>query len=117
MLLIGTRRVDPSNAILSSGLSRRHRRRLPSRLHPSPRRRRVAARPAAAGFDEGGSGREGGAVADYFLKLDGIAGESVDAKHKDEIELVSFSWGVTQQLVTEGSGGASVGRAQFKDFE
>jgi len=35
-------------------------------------------------------------VADYFLKLDGIPGESTDAKHKDEIELVSFSWGVTQ---------------------
>jgi type VI secretion system secreted protein Hcp len=56
-------------------------------------------------------------VADYFLKLDGIAGESVDAKHKDEIELVSFSWGVTQQLLREGSGGASTGRAQFKEFE
>jgi type VI secretion system secreted protein Hcp len=56
-------------------------------------------------------------VAEYFLKLDGIAGESADAKHKDEIELVSFSCGVTQQLVTEGSGGASAGRAQFKDFE
>ena len=29
----------------------------------------------------------------YFLKLDGILGESTDAKHKGEIQLLSFSWG------------------------
>jgi type VI secretion system secreted protein Hcp len=55
-------------------------------------------------------------VADYFLKLDGIAGESRDAKHKDEIELVSFSWGVEQSGRGSGSGGGA-GRAQFKGFE
>jgi type VI secretion system secreted protein Hcp len=31
---------------------------------------------------------------DMFLKLDGIKGESVDAKHPNEIEVVSYSWGV-----------------------
>jgi type VI secretion system secreted protein Hcp len=31
---------------------------------------------------------------DMFLKLDGIQGESVDAKHHNEIEVVSYSWGV-----------------------
>ena len=30
-----------------------------------------------------------------FLKLDGIAGESTNKGHKDEIEVLSFSWGVT----------------------
>ena len=30
---------------------------------------------------------------DMFLKLDGIKGESKDDKHKDEIEILSFSWG------------------------
>jgi type VI secretion system secreted protein Hcp len=56
-------------------------------------------------------------VADYFLKLDGIAGESTDAKHKDEIELVSFSWGLTQTVVLSGAGGgAAAGRAKFHDF-
>ena len=57
-------------------------------------------------------------VANYFLKIDGISGESTDAKHKDQIELVSFSWGVTQ--LTGGpaaGGGAGAGRAQFKAFE
>ena len=32
---------------------------------------------------------------DMFLKLDGIQGESLDAKHPNEIEVVSYSWGVT----------------------
>jgi type VI secretion system secreted protein Hcp len=55
-------------------------------------------------------------VADYFLKLDGIQGESSDAKHKDEIELVSFQWGVAQSAGRPGSGGGA-GKAQFKSFE
>ena len=31
---------------------------------------------------------------DIFAKLGDIKGESLDAKHKDEIEVLSFSWGV-----------------------
>jgi type VI secretion system secreted protein Hcp len=55
-------------------------------------------------------------VAEYFLKLDGISGESQDAKHKNEIELVSFSWGVAQLGAERGLAGAGAGRAQFQDF-
>ena len=54
-------------------------------------------------------------MADYFLKLDGIPGESTDLKHKDEIELVSFSWGLTQSGSVGGGEGA--GRGQFKSLE
>ena len=43
------------------------------------------------------------ASADYFLKLEGVDGESKDDKHKGEIEIQSFSWGATQR---EGSGQA-----------
>ena len=32
---------------------------------------------------------------DYFLKIDGIDGESQDDKHKDWIEVLSFSWGTS----------------------
>jgi type VI protein secretion system component Hcp len=32
----------------------------------------------------------GGAQADYFLKIDGVDGESTDDKHKGEIQLESF---------------------------
>ncbi len=57
----------------------------------------------------------GGGIGTYFLKLDGIAGESTDAKHKDELELVSFSWGVTQAV--SGASGRGAGKAQVKQFE
>ena len=56
-------------------------------------------------------------MADYFLKLDGIAGESRDAKHKGEIELVSFSWGVTEAGGGGTGGGGGAGKAQLKEFQ
>lgn len=31
---------------------------------------------------------------DIFLKLDGIKGESQDVGHKDEIDVVSYHWGI-----------------------
>ena len=36
------------------------------------------------------------AAVDYFLKVDGIAGESQDAQHKGEIDVLSWSWGASQ---------------------
>ena len=44
---------------------------------------------------------------DMFLKIDTILGESVDARHKDEIDVLSFSWGTELELATGGSGGAT----------
>lgn len=35
------------------------------------------------------------AASDYLLEIDGIKGESTDSKHKDAIEIESFSWGAT----------------------
>ena len=37
-------------------------------------------------------------AADIFAKIGDIKGESIDAKHKDEIEVLSFSWGVTNSV-------------------
>ena len=53
---------------------------------------------------------------DYFLKLDGISGESRDAKHKDEIQLVSFAWGVTKPSDGGSATGRGAGRPTFEDF-
>jgi type VI secretion system secreted protein Hcp len=58
---------------------------------------------------------------DMFLKLDGIKGESTDRQHKDEIDLISFSWSETNAGRTFGGGGgtgagAGAGRAVFHDF-
>jgi type VI secretion system secreted protein Hcp len=57
-------------------------------------------------------------MADYFLKIDGIAGESTDAKHKGEIELTSYSWGVSQHVTASpgSGGGGGAGKAAFQDF-
>jgi len=43
-----------------------------------------------------------------FLKLDGIKGESKDEKHKNEIEILSFSWGMTNTPVMGGGGAGKV---------
>jgi type VI secretion system secreted protein Hcp len=49
--------------------------------------------------------------ADRFLKIDGIDGESSDAKHRNELEVLSFSWGVTQAITgTVSSSGTFTGQ-------
>jgi len=51
---------------------------------------------------------------EIFLKLDGIDGESADKQHAKEIDVLSYSDGLSQAPATPvGSGGASVGRAAF----
>jgi type VI secretion system secreted protein Hcp len=50
---------------------------------------------------------------DYFLQIDGIAGESTNAKHKGAIDLLSWSWGETN-TVAHGGGGA--GKVVFQDL-
>jgi type VI secretion system secreted protein Hcp len=56
------------------------------------------------------------AASDYLLELDGIKGESADKKHKDTIEIESFSWGVSQTGTASSGGGGGAGKATFKDF-
>jgi type VI secretion system secreted protein Hcp len=53
---------------------------------------------------------------DYFLKVDGIAGESKDDKHKGEIDVLAFSWGVSNEAGPSGGGGGGAGKAQFQDL-
>jgi len=53
---------------------------------------------------------------DIFLKIDGIKGESKDSKHKDSIEIVSWSWGVTQPATMSSGGGGGAGKASFGDL-
>src|SRR5262249_24450656 len=57
------------------------------------------------------------AQVDYFLKLDGIEGESSDHIHKGEIELLSFTIGGQHSgSGAGGSGGAGTGRVQVHDM-
>ena len=52
---------------------------------------------------------------DMFIKFDGIDGEATDAKHKGEIEVLSWNWGVTNTGHST-SGGGAVGKPQKQDF-
>src|SRR5688572_28893565 len=53
---------------------------------------------------------------DMFLKIDGIKGESKDAKHKDEIHIESFSWGMSQTGAHGSGGGGGAGKVQVHDI-
>jgi type VI secretion system secreted protein Hcp len=55
-------------------------------------------------------------ASDIFAKIGDIKGESLDAKHKDEIEVLSFSWGVTNAGVKAPGGGGGAGKATFQDL-
>ena len=55
------------------------------------------------------------AASDYFLKIDGVDGESSDQSHKGEISIESFSWGMSNSGSMTG-GGAGAGKVQFQDF-
>jgi type VI secretion system secreted protein Hcp len=55
------------------------------------------------------------AAVDYFLKIDGIEGESTSDKHKGEIDVLSFSWGASQTASSTGAGGGA-GKVQFQDI-
>jgi type VI secretion system secreted protein Hcp len=57
------------------------------------------------------------AAVDYFLKIDGIPGESNDSKHKNEIELESWSWSEINEGTHEGGGGGGAGKVDMADFE
>jgi type VI secretion system secreted protein Hcp len=59
----------------------------------------------------------GGAVAaDIFAKIGDIKGESFDDKHKDEIEVLSWSWGITNAGAHAFGGGGGAGKASFHDL-
>ena len=53
---------------------------------------------------------------DIFLKIGTIKGESSDEKHKDEIEVLSWSWGVMQSGSMDFGSGGGTGKANFGDL-
>ena len=53
---------------------------------------------------------------EIFAKLGDIKGESPDAKHKDEIEVLSFSWGVAIAGSAGPGGGGGTGKPVFQDL-
>jgi type VI secretion system secreted protein Hcp len=52
-----------------------------------------------------------------FLKLAGIDGESTDAKHKGEIDVLAWSWGLSQESGSPGGGGGGgAGRVKIENI-
>ena len=52
----------------------------------------------------------------YFLRVDGIQGESTDDKHKGEIDVLSWSWGETQPTPPSPGGGGGAGKVEMSDL-
>src|SRR5262249_38821395 len=55
------------------------------------------------------------AAVDFFLKIDGIEGESHDAQHKGEIEVEAWSWGEAVSIHSPG-GGSGAGKVAVRDI-
>jgi type VI secretion system secreted protein Hcp len=49
---------------------------------------------------------------ELFLKLTGIDGESTDAKHKGEIDVLAWSWGLSHEVAS--TGGGATGRTKIE---
>lgn len=53
---------------------------------------------------------------DMFIKIDGIKGEAFDAKHKDEIDILAWSWGASNAGSGHAGGGGGSGKANIQDI-
>lgn len=53
---------------------------------------------------------------DIFLKLAGIADESQDSKHEDEIEVLSREWTIRQKSSMHSGSGGGAGKATVGDL-
>ena len=53
---------------------------------------------------------------DMFIKIKGIDGESMDDKHKKEIDVLAWSWGASQSGSAHIGGGAGAGKVNVQDL-
>lgn len=53
---------------------------------------------------------------DMFLELDGIKGESTDSKHKEKIDILAWSWGLSNTGTFHHGSGGGAGKANFQDI-
>jgi type VI secretion system secreted protein Hcp len=53
---------------------------------------------------------------DIFIKIGDLKGESVDDKHKDEVQVLAWSWGMSQSGTTHSGTGSGGGKGSFQDL-
>jgi type VI secretion system secreted protein Hcp len=56
------------------------------------------------------------AQVDYFLKLKGVDGEATDDKHKNELDIESWTWGETNAGTHSTGGGGGAGKVSMQDI-
>lgn len=53
---------------------------------------------------------------DMFVKIGDIKGESKDATHKEECDVLAWSWGMSQSGSAHSGGGQGAGKANVQDL-
>jgi type VI secretion system secreted protein Hcp len=53
---------------------------------------------------------------DMFLELEGVKGESVDKTHKGKIDILAWSWGLSNMGTLHHGSGGGAGKASFQDI-
>jgi len=53
---------------------------------------------------------------DMFFKIGTLAGDSVDKIHNGEIDVLAWSWGLSQSASTHQGGGAGTGKVNVQDL-
>src|SRR3569832_456170 len=53
---------------------------------------------------------------DMFLKIDDLKGDSIDEKHPNEIQVLSWSWGMSQSGSTHSATGGGAGKVNVQDL-
>jgi type VI secretion system secreted protein Hcp len=53
---------------------------------------------------------------DMFLKCEGVEGEAQDDKHKNEIDVLAWSWGASQSGTTHMGAGGGAGKVAVQDL-
>ena len=53
---------------------------------------------------------------DMFIKIGDLKGESVDDKHKGEIDVLAWSWGMSQSGTTHMGTGGGAGKVNVQDI-
>jgi len=55
-------------------------------------------------------------ASDMFIKIGDIKGESADKAHKDEIDVLAWSWGMSQSGSMHSGGGGGAGKVSVQDL-
>lgn len=53
---------------------------------------------------------------DMFIKIEGVKGEATDKSHKEEINVLAWSWGLSQSGSMHIGGGAGSGKVNIQDL-